>query len=151
MKKLALVAAVGLLLVGCGSSTHSTRRSSHVPQVFPLGWSALPHGARFFSPTRLGIVTWGSSSCPSVPDRLTVVNRSSIRIHLVTGSWRRVVGRRMGLLTHPPAGGVCTADWGSMRLAVAIDPNRIDVHRPLTVNLYYRDDTKPTTFTAPAL
>ena len=148
MKKLALVAAVGLALVGCGGSTHSTRRSSHVPLVVPLrGHVRLQPGrARFLSPTRLAIATMGSSSCPSVTDRLVVVNRDAIRIHLVTGSWRRTQ-----LVAKPPASGACTADWGATAMAVAIDPSRVDVHRRLTIRLYYPGSTKPGTLTAPPL
>jgi hypothetical protein len=152
MTKFALLGALGLVLVGCGGTTHSTQPPQHVPLVVPVGPKVrLPDGgARFLSPTRLAIVTWGSSSCPSVPDRLTVVSRHAIRLHLVTGSWT-TAGSRRGLVAQPPAGGVCTADWGATPMAVAIDPSRIDVYHSLTIHLYYRDDTKPTTLTAPPL
>src|SRR5438046_10625419 len=88
MTKLAVLAALGFALVGCGGGTHSARRSSHLPLVFPVSPNVrLPEGgAGFLSPTRLAITTYGSSSCPSVPDRLTVVSRNLIRIHLVTGT-----------------------------------------------------------------
>src|SRR5437667_5859833 len=107
MKKLGLVTALGLALTGCGGTTHSTRRSSRVPLVVPVSRNLrLAQGeARFLSPTRLAIQTVGSSSCPSVPDRLVVLDRDAIRIHLVTGT-----RTQSGFVAHPPASGVCTAD-----------------------------------------
>jgi hypothetical protein len=146
------LAALGLALVGCAGTSHHARRSPHVPLVVPVGPNVrLPQGgARFLSPTRLAIVTWGSSSCPSVPDKVVVEGPHAIRIHLVTGSWR-TVGTRRELVAQPPANGACTEDWGTTPMAVAVDPGRIDVHSRLTIHLYYRDSTKPTTLTAPPL
>ena len=152
MTKLGPLAALGLALVGCaGSATYPTRPSSYVPRVVPVGRNVRLEGqAQFLSPTRLAIVTWGSGSCPTVPDRVTVVSPDSIRIHLVTGSWR-TEGTREVLVAHLPPEGACTADLRTTQMAVAIDPNRIDVHRRLTIRLYYRDSKKPATVTAPPL
>jgi hypothetical protein len=99
---------------------------------------SLHGGAQFISPTRLGIVTSGSSSCPSVPDELTVLLPRVIQIHLTTGSW--VDGQ---LVTHAPLNGACTADWGTTPMLVEIDPKEIDVHHRVKVLLFYRNSKKP--------
>ena len=102
--------------------------------------------AALVSPTRLRIVTLGSSSCPSVPDDLVVESPHTIRIHLTPGS--RLDGQ---VVAHPPPGGVCTADYGMTPMAVAIDPKEIDVHSPLTVRFFYNDSKKPEVRTAAPL
>jgi len=92
------------------------------------------------SPTRLGIVTTGSSSCPTVPDELVVLSRHEIQLHLITGWY----GTDHGMLNaHPPPLLACTADFGPTSMVVAIDPSQIDVYSPLTVRLVYRDSTTP--------
>jgi hypothetical protein len=93
---------------------------------------SLHGGAQFVSPTRLAIVTTGSSSCPSVPDELTVLLPRVIRIHLTTGSW--VDGK---LVAHAPPSGACTADLGTTPMLVAIDPDEVDVHHRVKVLLFY--------------
>jgi hypothetical protein len=156
MKRLALIAAAGIVLAGCGWSLGpGFGRGPHShppvhgqpPVVLPAPSRLHLHGfVRIVSPTRLAIVTWGSSSCPSVPDRLVVENRHTIRLHLVTGSWAD--GRPVA---HPPPNGICTADYGTTPMLVAIDPEHVDVHRPLTVRFFYRDSKTPQVWTAAAL
>jgi hypothetical protein len=99
---------------------------------------SLHGGAQFISPTRLAIVTTGSSSCPSVPDELTVLLPGVIRIHLITGSWAD--GK---LVAHAPPNGACTADYGTTPMVVAIDPKEIDVHHRVKVLFFYRNSKKP--------
>jgi hypothetical protein len=94
--------------------------------------------ATLVSPTRLSIVTLGSSSCPSVPAEVVIENRDTLRIHLVTGTQTRD-----GLVAHPPSSGICTTDLGPTPMVVAIDPTLIDVHRRLTVRFFYRNSTRP--------
>ena len=144
MTRLALIAAAGLILAGCGGGHTSTHpRPPHYPVVVhspvvepakpPIDEGRLP---TFVSPTRLAITTWGSSSCPSVPDELVFQSPHRIRIHLIVGSWDggRPVART-------PSG--CTLDVGPTRMIVAIDPKLIDVHRPVTVIVFSNDSTKP--------
>ena len=142
MRRLALIAAAGIALAGCGGSHASSsgpRPHSHdPPAVAPLHAPRVRHFAQLLSPTRLGIVTTGSSSCPSVPDELVVVTPHNIRIHLTVGSWDR--GK---LVEHPPPGGVCTADYGTTQMVLTIDPKLIAVQRPLTVEFLYPDSKKP--------
>lgn len=102
--------------------------------------------ARLVSTTRLAFTTVGSSSCPTVPDQLVVENRNTIRLHLVTGSW---VDRTP--VAQPPASGICTADLGTTRMLIAIDPKLVDTHHRLTVRVVYRESTKPDVWTVPAL
>ena len=107
---------------------------------------SLHGGAQLVSQRRLAIVTTGSSSCPSVPDELVVLSPHVIRIHLTTGSW--INGEPVA---HPPRNGMCTADLGRTPMLVAIDPKEIDVHRPLTVRIYYRESTTAEVHTAAPL
>lgn len=145
MRRLALIATAGVVLAGCGWSQGSGPRSGthrpidRSPLVLPApGQLQLRGFVRLVSPTRLAIATWGSSSCPSVPDELGVENHNTIRIHLVTGSWTD--GRPV---PHPPPNGICTTNLTTTRMLVAIDPRLIDVHHPLTVRFFYRDSKKP--------
>jgi len=148
MKGLALSVAAGLTLAGCGwhyalpvtspEPRHPT--TVHFPQVVRTERISLRNGAQFVSPTRLAIVTTGSSSCPSVPDELVYVSPHVLRIHLTTGSYGPDHGE---FVAHPPPNGICTADLGTTPMLVAIDPALIDVHRPLTVRLFYRDSKTP--------
>ena len=143
MTRLALIAAAGLILAGCGGGHTSTHPRPphypvvvHSPTVMPaprLGLGDLP---RFVSPTRLAIVTMGSSSCPSVPDEMVVLNKHTIRLHLTVGSW--VDGK---LVAKSPE--ACTLDYGPTPMLVAIDPRLVDVHRSLTVRLFYGESKKP--------
>jgi hypothetical protein len=142
MKVLAvLLIAVGLAAAGCAGSAgkHATtaKTQSRAPGPSPLVVAVYPKlpqgidlrkGAAFLSPTRLVIMSWGSGNCPNVPKRLAVVNPSSIRI-------------RLGL--RKPANGICFADLRSIPVVVAIDPNWIDVHRPLTIRFYGGRNGKP--------
>jgi hypothetical protein len=93
---------------------------------------------QFLSPTRLGIVTTGSSSCPSVPKRLVLQHPDRIWIHLTVGSWDGD-----NLVAHPPRSGICTTDYGTTQMVLTIDPKVIDVHRPATVRFLYGDGKKP--------
>jgi hypothetical protein len=156
MRRLALIAAAGIVLAGCGGSHKSSSTSpSSYPVVvrFPLVVTAhglkpvgLRNSAQFISRTRLGIVTLGSSSCPSVPDELVVQSRHRLRIHLTVGSW--MDGK---IVAHPPPGGACTADYGTTPMAVAIDPKLIDVHSPLTVRFFYNSSKEPVVLTVAPL
>ena len=139
------IALLGLVLAGCGGShaaSPAPRKHYPVfirqPVVLPAPRLGLRNLPRFVSPTRLAIATVGSSSCPSVPDELVVLTPHRIRIHLTVGSWEN--GRPVA---HPPSGGVCTADYGTTQMVLAIDPKLIDVHRPLTVRFFYNDSKKP--------
>jgi hypothetical protein len=163
---IALLAAVAVTTAaaGCGGSrgarppTVSTSRatypqeSSRSPIVVPLSRKALagvklPSLPRFLSPTRLVIYTWGSGSCPAVPDSLVILSSHSIGIHLVMGSWRG----RTPVTKRPSPHHGCTTDLSSTTMAVAVDPRQIDVHRRLTIHFYYYDSQKPVTRTAPPL
>ena len=160
MRRLALIAAAGIALAGCGGSHASSsgpRPHSHYPLIgySPVVVAAnrsapeLPprHFAQLVSPTRLEIVTWGSGSCPAVPDKLVVQSRHAIRIHLVLGSWTR-----KRIVAHPPRpNGICTDDRRTTRMLVAIDPKRIDVHHSLTVSFFYYKGKKPQVWTAAPL
>jgi hypothetical protein len=108
-----------------------------------IGGVNLRHSARFLSPTRLAILTWGSFTCPAVPNRLAVDTPDRIRIHLTTGSWH---GKRP--VAHLPPGGACTADHSSAVIVIAIDPKLINVHHRLTIRLYYYSIKKPQISTA---
>lgn len=77
-----------------------------------LGIGRVP---KLVSPTRLGLRTWGSKTCPTVPTKLIVLSRDTIRIDLA------------------PKHRGCTLDLRPHSMLVAIDPKLIDVHRPLTV------------------
>lgn len=146
MKGLALSVLTGLTLAGCGWHHTSPPISQqprypstvHFPHVMATERIALHDGAQFVSPTRLAIVTMGSSSCPSVPDELTYLGRHALRIHLTVGSW--VNGQPV---IRPSGNYACTLDFGPATMTVAIDSKLIGVHSPLRVSLLYHDSTKP--------
>lgn len=173
MKRLALIAAAGFVVAGCGGSHASSPPPQHHRPQYPVvvnspvvravtpprtNWNAptppeivspppvlaIHSRATLVSATRLLIATWGSSSCPSVPDKLVVENRHTIQIYLIPGIW--VKGQPVATT---PTG--CTLDYGPTPMLVAIDRKLIDVHRPLTVRFFHRDSTKPEVWTAPAL
>jgi hypothetical protein len=166
MRKFALAVMLGafaLGLAGCAGSggkdsatpsvSVKTTRSDSRNTVHVVAGSRktvdgvnLRSSARFLSPTRLAILTWGSTTCPAVPNRLVVETPDRIRIHLATGSWH---GRLP--VAHLPPGGACTADHSSTVIVIAIDPKRIDVHHRLTIRLYYYSIKKPEIRTAPPL
>jgi hypothetical protein len=155
-----LLAFLGLALAGCaggdgkGSATH---RNDLPPPVVAIDRTALAgvdlrNGARFVSPSRLAIVTWGSGSCPAVPDRLVVQSPNTIRIHLALGTYRPVgSSHRARLVTPAPRHTICTADLTTTPMVLAIDEKRIDVNHRLTVYLYYYDSKKPLVRYAPPL
>lgn len=173
MKSLALIgllAAIGLAVAGCagssgkqsagGSNTpmsHSqgSARSSLVVPVSRQVWHRIKLvgiGARFISPTRLAFLTSGSGSCPSVPYQLIVQSPDRVRVNLTMGSWGRTGHpSREKLVAHPPKNGACTTDLVIRPVAIAIDPMKINIHRPLKVSLYYPLAKHPTVFTAPAI
>jgi hypothetical protein len=92
-------------------------------------------GARLLSPTRVAIGVAGSSNCPQLPASLSVQDRHTISIHLVT---------------YAPPNGVCLLDLSvGIPVVVAINPTQIDVHHRLTLRLYY--DNNPIVRVAPAL
>jgi hypothetical protein len=145
-----LLAALGLALTGCagGGGMHSpttsasvTRPTAHSPLVVGIGQHAvagidLRNGARILSPTRLAIVTAGSSGCPAVPKTLTVQSADTIRIDLVIDR---------------PSSGICPANYTTTPVVIAIDPEQIDVHHRLTIQIYYPRTRKPIVRTAPPL
>ncbi len=165
MKRLALIAAAGFTVAGCGGSRASgpppgQHQRPHYPVVVhsPVvrgvtpprtNWNVptppdeiVSPPARLASPlatirsaTQLLIVTLGSSSCPSVPDKLVVENRHTIQIHLIPGMW--VKGQPVA-----KSPGACTLDYGPTPMIVAIDPKLVDVHHTLTVRFLHRDSTK---------
>ena len=149
MKRIALIAAAGLVLSGCtGPWSSPPLRQHYQRQQYPVVVrspivEAKPPGvhlralAQFVSPTRLAIATMGSSSCPSVPDELFIPGRHTIVIHLTVGSW--VNGEPVAR-----SPGACTADYGPTPMLVAIDPNKVDVQRPLRLRLLYPNSTTPT-------
>jgi hypothetical protein len=157
MKRIALIGAAGLVLAGCAGSHHAASPPPrahypvvvHSPLVLAMTHGSpgvrLQKGAELLSPTRLGIVTVGSGSCPAVPDMLTLLGPDSLRIHLSLGAHR--VGK---LVTHPLPNG-CTLDLTTTQMLIAIDPKQIDVHRPLRVKLVYYRSTKPEIRTAAPL
>ncbi len=159
MRKLALIAVAGLVLAGCGSSHTASPAPApavhphypvvvHSPLVLaipPRSGVKLQERAELLSPTRLGIVTAGSGSCPWVPNALTVLGPHTIRIHLSIGGYRNTK-----LVTHRQAR-FCTADLSTTAMRVAIDPKEIDVHRPLTLRLFYDTSSRPDVRTAAPL
>jgi hypothetical protein len=92
--------------------------------------------AQLVSPTRLSIATRGSGSCPWVPDGLTVLSPDTLAIHLSMGTYRN-----RKLVAHPLPNG-CTLDLSTTQMLVGINPSQIDVHRPLTLRLFF-NGTKP--------
>src|SRR4051812_46236348 len=99
MRRLAPLAALAIALAGCGGAHPSSSGPPHHVVVTPAGHQ-LRHDVQFLSPTRLGIFTYGSSSCPLVPNELVVQGPNRIRINLTVGSWD---GNR--LVAHAPPGG----------------------------------------------
>jgi hypothetical protein len=164
MRKLALAVLLGALgLAGCAGSggKHSSTPSVSVPTTGSDSQNTvrvvagsrntidgvnLRNSARFLSPTRLAILTWGSTTCPAVPNRLVIETPNKIRIHLTTGSWRGKLP-----VGHLPPSKACTADHSSTVIVIPIDPKRIDVHHRLTIRLYYYRIKKPEIRTAPPL
>jgi len=135
-----LIVMVGLPLAGCagGRTKHVARgdgRKSRAPAlvthhgsvrpqlVAAVGRGTVPierhRNAQFLSPTRLAIVTMGSTGCPSLPKRLMVQSPDAIRIRL----------------SRPK--GFCLDNLLMKRVVIAIDPKQINVHRRLTIRLYY--------------
>ena len=135
-----LIVMLGLTLAGCAgapsklpatSAAHRNQsraslaydRSARPQLVVAVGRGNVPiklhQNAKFISPTRLAIVTMGSTGCPSLPKRLIVESRDAITIHLTRPS-------------RP-----CLDNLVMKRVVIAIDPKRIDVHHRLTIRLYY--------------
>jgi hypothetical protein len=137
-------------MVGCGGgSKHSPVRAapvrdrSHSPKPLVLGYGRKVlrgirpvQGARFLSPTRLLVVTFGSGSCPALPNDLVALSRHAIRIHLAQPE---------------PPGRPCTSDLRGTPVVVAVDPNRIDVHHPVKLRLYYYRSKRAAVSVVPAL
>jgi hypothetical protein len=90
----------------------------------PLPFHALP---RLVSATRLEIETWGSYTCPGVPNEIVVTSPHSISINVVQG-----VKTRRGIAARRPGG--CTLDLRLDRILVAINPKLVDVHHRLTIH-----------------
>jgi len=149
MRRLALVAAAVLALVACGSTHKSSNPQRHHPArpsattvyFYPEFFHVKPtvrvsDFPRFVSATRLGIETRASSGCVRAPDEIGVVSPHLIRIHMTSGTWH---GEKF----------VTSEIQRSCRstrvtpMLVAIDPKVVDVNTPLTIHVYYFDDTKP--------
>ena len=73
--------------------------------------------------------------CPPVPSRLTVLEPDAIRIDM----------------TQPPSDGACTTELRIYPVVIQVDPKQIDVHRRLTVSLYYPQTKRPAVYHLPAL
>jgi hypothetical protein len=146
MTNIPLLALAGIVLAGCGTSRTSSpppaqHRGPHYPIIIhePVVVRPAPRSRqdgsgdsiRFVSPTRLGIVTWGSSSCPSIPDDLTILGPNTISF--ATGGGHFFFGRAASL----GRSYICTADLSPTRMLVTIDPKLIDAHLPLTVVGWY--------------
>lgn len=146
--------ATALMVVAAVSTACTTSSPSAPPgEVHPgtialvwnhssLGTGRLPawcHScgrAELRSPTRLGFMTAGSGSCPSLPTTLDVVDPDTIR---------------MEMAVYDPSGGACTADVSTTTVVVAIDPARIDVTRTLHIQLVDSLGGTPMTLVAPGL
>jgi len=135
-----LVVAVcaALMTTGCAGSTKTTslRRAQGSTPRLPLviahptvqvkepPSAKLRHlpgtGGTLISPTQLAFGTTGSSNCLWLPSRLTVVNSNTIQIDMRFPSHR-----------------TCLADLIGLPIAVKI-PSVVNVHRPLTVRLAYK-------------
>ena len=135
---------LGLALAGCGS-TKPPSTHPYTPRLAALyrATHVLPY---FVSSTSLAIQTFGSSSCPEVPKTLTVLDPHTIRIDLTPGT--RGPGEE--LISHPPASGICTADYGSIMMTVSL-PCGIDVRHSVTLRLDYPDNDNPRVETVPPL
>ena len=147
-----LMACVGGTAAGCADVNetkaarpprHGAPSEAHDASTIAVAWGPsttgirLPRtGARFVSPKRLAFVSSGSGSCPSLPTRLTVVARDMIRMQLALCD---------------PGGRPCTADLRSTVVEVAIDPARVTVRRPLTIDLVYVHGRRHVTLIAPPL
>ena len=135
-----LVVAGALTLVvtsSCGGASHersAVRPSGNFPIVVahPSAQSiTIPRtelrrlerdGALLLPPSRVAFITTGSVSCAWWPARLAVLGRSSIRIDMrVNGQVSR-----------------CGAGAVGFPIAVKIDPQVVDVHRPMAVRLAYK-------------
>jgi hypothetical protein len=152
MRALALLMVLGLALAGCGGGgggkhspvrTAPVRARSHPAKPLVIGFGrkvvrgiGVVQGARFLSPTRLLILTFGSGSCPTLPDNLVVQSPHAIRIQLGPPE---------------PPGQPCTSDLRGTPVVVAIDPKRVDVHHPVTLRLYYYRSKRAVVSVVPAL
>jgi hypothetical protein len=128
------VALTVLVATGCGSTAHKPPALSH-PGRFPVvvahpkaQTSGLPNvkigpnGAVLLSRSRLVFIAGGSVRCAWLPARLTVLGPSSIRIDMrVNGDVASCVTAAVGF-----------------PIAVKIDPQLVDVSRPLTVRVVYK-------------
>lgn len=174
-----LFGTVALVLAGCAGSgkrsappsvsvktpTMQPRVSVSPPRVVPgtlenMGQVNLRKTARFLSPRRLAFETWGSGSCPAIPNRVIVLAPDTIRVHLIRGTWRplgswsRIIGRSRALpgmrLAPQRPGGGCTLDLRPTPMVITI-PTQVNVHRRLTIRFYYYRSLKPEIRTAPPL
>jgi hypothetical protein len=148
----AVVAGLGSIAGGCGSATdadttaapHQAARHTARATTIALAWHGpstagirLGRGrARFLSPTRLAFTTAGSGSCPSLPTRLDILGRSAIRLELAL---------------YDPRHTACTSDLATTRVAIAISPHRVDVHRDLSIHLATNDGRRQLTLLARGL
>jgi len=163
MRKLGLLiplALIGFALAGCAGASRSqtsaptgsaesrtTAAPSRAIPPRPVRIVDLPraqmhqlrlagHGAGFVSPTRLAVMTAGSSNCRGVPSTIAVSTPDSIRLRFKEDM---------------PANGICLANLIYEPVVIAISPTQINVHRKLTIRVYYPRARRPTVFTAPPL
>jgi len=127
---LAVLAPILPLLAGCGGSAHSSSIVI-VKQRVPL-----LHGPQFLTPTRLAFNMAGSSGCPNVPTKMTVLSPHNVRIDITEEV--------------PQGSTACPADLMVSPVVIAINPRQIDVHHTLTIHFYSPPNT-PDVVTVPPL
>ena len=160
-----LLALIGFALAGCGEASRSQTSETTASPSYPIAprpvrLVELPrarraaqmrdarraaqmrdvrlagHVAGFVSPTRLAVMTSGSSNCRTVPSTIAVSAPNSIRLRFKEET---------------PANGICLLNLIYEPVVIAISPTQIDVHRELTIRAYYPRAKRPTVFTAPPL
>jgi hypothetical protein len=130
---LALLAGLSIILTGCGGSG-GKRVPLHFGGRVPAG--VKPFAPQLLSPTRLFIVTAGSSGCPTVPRSMYVQNAHTIRIDLA--------------VSVPTNATACPLNLTTARWMIDVDPQEIDVHHRLRI-LYSTDGKNAYVQTAPPL
>jgi hypothetical protein len=130
----ALLAGLSIVLTGCGGSGGKRVPLHFTEGVLPVGFK--PFAPQFLSPTRLFIVTGGSSGCPSVPRRMYVQNTHTIRIDIA--------------MSVPPHATACPLDLTTTRWTIDVNPREIDVHHRLRI-VYSTDGENGYVQTAPPL
>jgi|SRR5579862_132634 len=147
-----LLALIGFALAGCAGASRSQTSETTVKPIYPIPPRSVRivqlsraqmhnlrlagHGAGFVSPTRLAVMTAGSSNCRGVPSTIAVSNSDSIRLRFKE---------------QMPANGICLDNLIYEPVVIAISPRQINARRELTIRAYYPLAKRPTVFTAPPL